>query len=79
MKDGTSKDRRTYDRHPQPREKAHDPLLVDQESPIGDHEQVSNPNTTVGGYGHGRDAGQTEPKDTQKNSNDKLGEKQVRS
>lgn len=60
---------------PTPKHKSHDPLLVNHEEPIGEHEQVSNPNTTVGGYGHARDGAGKSDKDTQKNSNDKIGEK----
>lgn len=62
MKNTTS-----HDRPPNPREKAHDPLLIDQEVPIGDHEQVSNPNTGVGGYGHGAD-----DNDSHKDSDEKM-------
>ena len=53
----------------EPRHKAHDPLLVNQEEPIGDHEQVSNPNTTVGGYGRKRDRSEEEQTQPRK-SND---------
>lgn len=62
---------------PKPKHKSHDPLLVNHEEPIGEHEQVSNPNTTVGGYGHARDGAEKEDKFTQKNSNDKIDEKKA--